>query len=189
VGVTGGLGSGKTTVCKILESLGIPIYYADNRSKWLLNNDQKLKDRIVSLFGAESYIDDKLNSKYIAGIVFSNNELLEKLNEISHPAVKKDFEGWVSRNPGASVLCKEAALLIESGSYKELDHLILVSAPQNVRVRRVLQRDPHRSEEEILGIMKKQQSDEEKRKVSDLEIINDGGNSLIDQLLSLHIFQ
>ena len=186
VGVTGGIGSGKSTVCKVFEILGAKTYYADDRAKWLMENDPKLKSEIKGLFGESVYLDGRLDRAYIAKQVFKNDGLLKELNDLVHPAVALDVEAWVRDNKDTELLLKEAALLFETGSYKSLNKNILVTAPKETRLSRVISRDVHRTEDDIRAIMKKQLSDEEKRPLADFEIINDGRKSIIKEVLSIH---
>jgi len=186
IGVTGGIGSGKSMICRIFQSLNVPVSDADSRARWLMNNDQELKNKIIVAFGEESYINGSLNRNYISQIVFSNPEKLAFLNSITHPAVGKDFEKWVEKHQNECYLVKEAALLIESGIYKLVDKLILVTASEKTRFERILKRDPQRSEEEIKNVMKRQMPEEEKRKYCDTIIENDGIQSILPIVLALH---
>src|ERR1700741_3732562 len=140
VGLTGGIGSGKTTVARIFETLGIPVYYADDASKRLLNENKELKSLIIQHFGTDSYKNDTLDRKYLASIVFNDKEKLELLNSLTHPATIKDAEEWMIRQV-APYAIKEAALLFESGAAEKLDYVIGVYAPQHIRVKRVMDRD------------------------------------------------
>tara|TARA_A100000171_G_C2138489_1_gene152467 strand:+ start:1846 stop:2448 length:603 start_codon:yes stop_codon:yes gene_type:complete len=186
VGITGGIGSGKTTVCKIFHQLGVPIYFADDRGKYLLSNDELLKNQVMNLFGAESYLPDGLlNRSFLANKVFSNTEELNKLNGLVHPAVAKDFLQWAN-NQSAKVLIKEAALFIENGSYTGLDKLITVLAPEDVRINRVLMRDIQRNKAQVLDIMSNQVDDKGRREVSDYLIDNGGSKLLIPQVLKIY---
>ena len=187
VGLTGGIGSGKSTVAKIFQLLKVPVYFADDRGKWLLTHDQILKDKVISLFGKESYLEDgRPNRSLLADKVFSNTNELEKLNALVHPAVATDFEEWVNQNKGLPYLLKEAALLFENDSYKALDYTISVMAPKALRLQRVLLRDIQRSEEQVLQIIDKQVSDNERKRLSDFLIENNGKKSLISQVLAMH---
>ncbi|WP_373495902.1 dephospho-CoA kinase [Aquiflexum sp.] len=186
VGLTGGIGSGKSTVAKIFTILGIPIYYADDRAKWLMAFNEELKKQIISHFGPESYTEDrKLNRNYLAGTVFSDEEKVKTINSLVHPAVKKDFESWTSQQDSPYVL-KEAALLFETGSFRELDKTINVSAPLKIRVTRVLLRDPHRTEKQVNDIIDKQIPDEEKNLKADYVIKNADNKLLIPQVQQIH---
>lgn len=186
VGITGGIGSGKTTVCKIFESLGIPIYYSDERAKALMVDNEEVKSNIKRLFGENAYEKSgALNRKYIGGIVFNDKSLLEKLNSIVHPAVHKDVELWHSNQTHASYTIREAALLVENGSYKLLDKLIVVAAPEETRVERVMKRDQVAAEEVRLR-MSKQLPQSVKIDKADFIINNDGFHFLIPQVMEIH---
>ena len=186
VGLTGGIGSGKSTVAKIFSILGIPVYYADDRAKWLMAFDEELKKQILTHFGPESYSKDgSLNRGYLAETVFSDEEKVKTINSLVHPAVKKDFEKWVGQQNSPYVL-KEAALLFETGSYKDLDKTINVSAPLKIRVARVLMRDLHRTEMQVNDIIDKQIPDEEKNKRADYVIKNAENKLLIPQVMQIH---
>lgn len=188
VGITGGIGSGKSLICKIFEVLKIPVYYADDRAKLLMATDEGLINKIKDSFGEISYNSEgELNRKYIAEQVFGNVKKLNLLNDLVHPAVEKDFKRWVMQNADQKYLLKEAALIFESGSYKQLDHVINVDAPENVRIARVLRRDPWRSEGQIKEIITRQMSDDERRKHSAFTINNDGQNLIVPQVLAIHL--
>ncbi len=186
IGITGGIGSGKSTVAKIFNILGIPVYSADDRAKWLMANDSDLKGQIISNFGEESYFEDgSLNRNYLASQVFNDEEKVSIINSLVHPAVKKDFEKWASKQNSPYVL-KEAALLFETGSYKDLDKVINVSAPLKIRINRILLRDPQRSENQINDIINKQLPDEEKNLKADFVIKNSDNRLLIPQVMEIH---
>ncbi len=187
VGITGGIGSGKTTVCKIFEVLGIPVFYADVVAKEIMVNDLILIEGVKNAFGAASYFEGGvLNNKHIAGIVFNNPAELAKLNALVHPAVFRAFDRWVEQIPASSpYILKEAALLFESESYKMCDTSILVTAPKQTKLERVTLRDGI-SAEQVLARMDKQFSDEQKLAMAHHHIINDESVSLILQVLDLH---
>ena len=187
IGITGGIGSGKTTVCSIFEQLGIPVFYADTVAKEIMVTDPILREGITAAFGIASYeLSGKLNNKHIAQIVFNNKVELEKLNALVHPAVFRAFESWQQTIPAeVPYNLKEAALLFESGSYKMCDHNILVTASRAVKIQRVMERDGVTSEQ-VEARMDKQLSDEEKNKMADFLITNDESQSVILQVLELH---
>jgi dephospho-CoA kinase len=187
IGITGGIGSGKTTVCKVFETLGIPVFYADTVAKQIMTTDTLLIEGIKTTFGSESYFaDGSLNNKHIANIVFNNEIALAKLNSLVHPAVFRAFDAWDAQLPKHTPYSlKEAALLFESGSYKMCDKNILVTAPHSVKIERVSARDQV-SEEQVLARMSKQLSDEEKIKLADEVISNYETQSIILQVLDLH---
>lgn len=187
IGITGGIGSGKTTVCKVFEILGIPVFYADVIAKELMVTDEILMEGIKSAFGIASYDQaGVLNNKHIAGIVFENKLALEKLNALVHPAVFRAFDKWAAAIP-ASVpyTLKEAALLFESGSYKMCDLTILVTAPLATKLNRVMVRDGV-TKEQVLARMDKQLTDDQKIKMADYFIENNDNKSIILQVLALH---
>jgi dephospho-CoA kinase len=187
IGITGGIGSGKTLVCKIFHSLGIPIYDADSRAKILMTTDGILVEQIKKEFGMLSYNEDgSLNRKYLGQIAFDQKQKLETLNHLVHPRVAKDYEGWVSTHQHFPYVMKEAALLFESGSYKGLDKIVVVSAPEKIRMKRVLQRDTHRTEKDVENIFGNQLSEDKKLQRADFVIINDETRLVIPQVLELH---
>jgi len=186
VGITGGIGSGKTTVCKVFETLGIVAYYADDRAKWLMEHDSRLMDNIKRLFGEQAYTNGRLDRAYLAGLAFQNPKLLDQLNALVHPAVGEDFAKWVKANQEKPILLKEAALLFETGSYRQLHKNILVVAPESLRITRVLSRDPHRSESDVKDIISRQMQDEEKLPLADFVIYNDGRSSVIKQVMEIY---
>lgn len=186
VGITGGIGAGKSTVARIFHLLYIPIYSADERAKWLMEHDEDLKARIISSFGENSYQKEgNLNREYVAKEIFSNLENTKIINGLVHPAVKLDFIDWASKQLSPYVL-KEAALLYESGSYQDLDKIIHVSSPLKLRVLRVLLRDPNRTKEQVNGIINRQFSDEKKNSMADFVIKNVENKMIIPQVLEIH---
>lgn len=186
VGITGGIGSGKSTVAKIFSILGIPIYSADERAKWLMIEDSVLKEKIISAFGKESYSESgQLNRTFLAKTVFSDPEKVKQINRLVHPAVRDDFNSWVNAQSSPYVL-KEAALIFESGGQNLLDYVINISAPLRIRVSRVMMRDPDRSEGQINKIIDQQLPDEEKNELSDFVIKNVDNKLLIPQVLKIH---
>ena len=176
VGITGGIGSGKSTITSLFHDLGVPIYNSDERAKWLLSNDVDLMDQIKILFGQESYSNNKLNRAHIANIVFQDNDMLKQLNAIVHPLVKIDFENWLLLQKKEPLVIKEAAILIESGTYKELDVLIVVLADKKTRIKRVINRD-NVSKEEVEKRMETQISDIERLKFANFSVDNNTDQS------------
>lgn len=186
VGITGGIGSGKTTVCKIFEQLGIPVYYADEKARQLMEQDDALRQSIVEEFGKSAYLPDQsLDRKFLSGIVFKDKEKLDKLNSLVHPAVAADFQNWTLKHKTVPYILKEAALLVESGSYRQLDRLIVVTAPEELRINRVMKRDKV-SQQEVVARIQKQLPEKEKIQWADYVIVNDGEALLLPQVLSLH---
>ncbi len=176
VGITGGIGSGKSTITSLFHDLGVPIYNSDERAKWLLSNDVDLMDQIKILFGQESYSNNKLNRAHIANIVFQDNYMLKQLNAIVHPLVKIDFENWLLLQKKEPLVIKEAAILIESGAYKELDVLIVVLADKKTRIKRVINRD-NVSKEDVEKRMETQISDSERLKFANFSVDNNTDQS------------
>ena len=134
IGLTGGIGSGKSRVVKLFNTLGVPCYIADVEAKRLMNNQAEVKAAIVDLFGEQAYVDEQLNRNYIGQIVFANPEKLKALNAIVHPAVAKDFSVWVAEQQKSFVI-KEVAILFETGGYKNVDKTVLITAPETIRIR------------------------------------------------------
>jgi len=184
IGLTGGIGSGKTTVAEVFAQLGISIYLSDDRAKALMVNDEGLQSAIISLFGEQSYESGQLNRSYIASKVFSDKKELEKLNALVHPALKKDFDLWCIEQTCPYIL-KEAAILFESGANKGLDKVILVEASAEIRKGRVMRRDKV-SSESVLARMEMQWPDERKKALSDYIILNDDKCSVLGQVLKIH---
>lgn len=188
VGITGGIGSGKSTICYIFECLGVPVYYADDAAKKLMTKKGELKNRITALFGKEAYFKNgKLNRKHISAMAFPNPELLKHLNAAVHPAVIEDGKKWMEQRAmeGHPYAIKEAALLIESESYKQLDKLIVVTCPEDIRLERAMKRDKS-SAIKIMERMRAQLSDEQRLEYADYVIRNDGSRSLLEQILEIH---
>lgn len=186
VGITGGIGSGKSTVSKFFEILGIPVYYADDCAKFLMVRNANLVASIKDAFGEQSYLDGQLNRDYLAKEVFSNQDQLNVLNGLVHPAVAEDFGKWAQEFSSHPYVLKEAALLFESGSHMQLDKTICVFAKKSTRLERVLMRDAQRSLDEIENIMDKQTSDGERKRLADFNVNNDGDQLLIPQVLKIH---
>lgn len=170
VGLTGGIGSGKTTVAKQFKALGIPVYIADEEAKKLMKRYKIIKRKLIQLFGNEVYIDGELNKPFIANIIFNDKTYLEKMNAIIHPKVNKHFKKWISKQESAFVI-KEVAILFENDGYKACDYVITVIAPIDLRMERLLKRD-NTTKDKIKAIMKNQWTDEEKIMFSDFVIEN-----------------
>ena len=184
IGITGGIGSGKTTVAKVFEVLGIPVYYADDAAKRLMNEDEELREKIQIQFGNEVYKNGKLDKKYLADIVFSSPEKLALLNALVHPATLKDADAWMQYQTTAYTL-KEAALIFESGAQQNLDYVIGVTAPAPLRIQRTMNRDGI-TREEVIARMDKQMDETIKMKLCDFVIKNDEQEMLLPQVLALH---
>ncbi len=186
VGITGNIGSGKTTVCKIFETLGIPIYYADVEAKRLMVENTHVVEKIKLLFGLKAYLNDgSLDRKHLGSIVFNNPQMLTKLNYIVHPAVREDSARWAKSQKNVSYVLKEAALMVESENYKDLDKLIVVTAPLETRVQRVMERDEV-DKEAVLAREKNQLPEAKKVALADYTINNDGMQALIPQIHKIH---
>jgi dephospho-CoA kinase len=186
VGLTGNIGSGKTTVAKVFELLGIPVFYADDEAKKVMITDQLLIEGIKQTFGMQAYFDDgSLNRKYISGIVFNNKAELEKLNALVHPAVFRAFESFDQQHKDAPYVIREAAILFESGSYKMCDRAIMITAPLETRIARVMERDGI-SRADVENREARQLSQDEKLKLANDVIINDGKQLVIPQVIALH---
>jgi dephospho-CoA kinase len=184
VGLTGGIGSGKSTVAAIFEVLGIPVYYADAAAKRMMQEDPGLKQRIIQAFGQEAYREGRLDRAWLSAHVFSDPENIKRINAIVHPATIRDAHDWMDRQNTPYVL-KEAALVFESGSEKELDFVIGVSAPEEIRIRRAMQRDGV-SRQQVLGRMQHQMEESGKMGRCDHVIVNDEKAMVIPQVLELH---
>jgi dephospho-CoA kinase len=185
VGITGGMGSGKSTVANIFKVLGVPVYYADDAAKRLMNEDETLKTKIKKHFSGLAYTSGgELDRKWIAAEVFGNPEKLALLNSLVHPATINDGMDWMKRQQTHYAI-KEAALIFESGTHAELDYIIGVSAPASLRLLRSMKRD-NLSREEVQARMDKQIPDSVKMKLCDFVIINDGQRALIPQVISIH---
>lgn len=186
LGITGGIGAGKSLISKLFALLKVPVYNADDRAKWLMEHESDLKEKIMAEFGKDAYLaDGRPNRVYLAEKVFSSADETQKINRIVHPAVYRDFKTWVDFQHSPYVL-KEAALLFETGSYRELDYTIHVSAPRELRISRIRKRDPHRSTEQIKAIMEKQWEDEKKNKLATFLLSNDEKEMLIPKVLEIH---
>jgi dephospho-CoA kinase len=185
VGITGGIGSGKTLVCSIIERLGIPVYYADREAGRLMNTHGVLKEAIKGLLGEEAYRDGEIDRRFVGSRVFGQRELLGKLNGLVHPVVREDYRRWVTGWSGVPYVVEEAAILIESGASRFLDRTVLVCAPSELRIRRVMERDGVKKEEVELRMMH-QMNEEEKRVLADEVIVNDDRHMLLPQIIALH---
>lgn len=175
IGLTGGIGSGKTTVAKMFSKIGVPVYIADIEAKQLMNTSGVIKRKLITLFGAEAYKEDTINRPFLANKIFNDKLLLQKMNAIVHPKVNKHFKTWVSQQ-NSDYIIKEVAILFENGSYKYCDYIITVTASEATRIKRVIARD-NSSKEKIKAIIKNQWSEEKKIELSQFVIYN---NNLLD---------
>ncbi|MFD0988983.1 dephospho-CoA kinase [Mariniflexile jejuense] len=184
VGLTGGIGSGKTTVAKQFASLGIPVYIADEEAKKLMNTSKVIKRKLIQLFGEEAYINNQLNKPFIANIIFNDKNYLQKMNGIVHPKVASHFKKWLQKQH-APYIIKEVAILFENGTYKQCDYTITVIAPKKLRIARLLKRDAT-TEAKIEAIMKNQWTDDEKVKLSNFVINNTTLEDTKNQVVKIH---
>lgn len=184
IGITGGIGSGKSTVARIFEVLGIPVYYADDAAKKIMNEDEGLKSEIIKSFGPESYSQGTLNRAYLSSIVFKDKQKLSALNAIVHPATIRNSNIWM-KNQTTHYAIREAALIFESGVQAHLDYVIGVSAPVDLRIQRAMQRD-RLSRDQVLERMDRQINETIKMRLCDFVILNDENKPVITQVLQLH---
>ena len=184
IGITGGIGSGKSTIAKIFETLGISVYNADEAAKRLMNTDESLKAAIKKEFGNETFMNGLLDQKLLASVVFNDPQKLEALNSLVHPATINDAAEWIKKQISPYII-KEAALLIEAGAEKMMDYVIGVFAPKELCIQRVMNRDSI-NREEVVKRMKRQMPEVEKLKQCDFIIVNDEQELLIPQVLALH---
>ena len=183
IGLTGGMGSGKSTVLKIFKALGVPCYIADERSKALLNSNQELRIKLIENFG-NVYSNGSINKALFASIIFGDEAKRKTANELIHPFVRADFESWCSQQNTAYVI-QEAAILFETGAFQYFDKNILICAPMDLRLSRIENRD-NTDIDDIKARMNAQWSDDKKRGLADYSIENDEKESLIDQVLDIH---
>jgi len=186
IGITGGIGSGKTTVSRIFETLGIPVYYADSEAKQLMQKDGHMITQIKEIFGDEIYNKkDELNKEKLSEIVFNDKEKLEQLNKLVHPAVKDDFDKWADRQKDIPYCILEAALIFEVGRDKDLDKVIAITAPEALRIKRIIERD-NTSETAVKARIKNQLPEEEKVNKADYVINNDGDKMILPQAVNIN---
>ena len=184
IGLTGGIGSGKSTVAQIFEVLGIPVYYADIAAKKIMNEDKELRSAIINIFGEQAYENNMLNRKYISSLVFSDPVKLQQLNQLVHPVTKKDGEAWMKQQI-SSYAIHEAALIFEAKVSDRLDYVIGVSSPIELRIKRAMGRDKV-TREEVLKRMDQQLDEKLKMSKCNFVLINDEQQLLIPQVLELH---
>ncbi|MCF8236727.1 MAG: dephospho-CoA kinase [Saprospiraceae bacterium] len=188
IGITGNIGSGKTTVCNLFEILGVPVIYADKVSRTLLDEDEIVKEAVKELLGPESYLSSgQPDRAFIASRVFSDKEALRALNNVIHPRVHQVVRDWFDQlPPDTPYALEEAALLVESGGFRLLDMLILVIAPEELRIDRVIYRDASKREQ-VEARIRNQMKEDEKRKFCDYVIVNDGTQLLLPQVHKIHM--
>lgn len=184
VGLTGGIGSGKSTVAKVFKTLSVPVFNSDDIAKNIINNDIDVIREVTTEFGTV-YSDGKLDKVKMAAIVFNDADALEKLNKIIHPKVAEHFQKWIEENKEAAILIKEAAILIESGAYKKMDKIVLVTAPEKIRIQRVVKRDKT-SNQKVKERIQTQFSDKEKMSYADYTIVNDDKQLIIPQVIEVY---
>ncbi|MEY8848703.1 dephospho-CoA kinase [Psychroserpens sp. XS_ASV72] len=184
VGLTGGIGSGKTTVSQLFKGYGVPVYIADKEAKLLMNHSEELKQKLIVLFGTEAYKNQELNRAYIASKIFKDKHLLDQMNAIVHPEVGAHFKGWLKTQETPYVI-KEAAIIFEQNMQSEYDLIITVIADEDERIKRVVNRDKSNSEK-VKAIIKNQLSDSEKAKQSDFVIVNNHLETLENQVAKIH---
>ena len=180
IGLTGGIGSGKTTIAHMLEAMSYPVYYSDFQSKELCDHDEGIRSQLILLCGDKAYEDGQLNRPYLSECIFSNPELRLKVNEIIHPVVRKDFEDWTLKQT-SPLIFNEAAILFETGAYQQFDAVVLVCAPTSHRIERVMLRDLS-TKSSVEQRIQSQWTDEQKRTLTDLCIENDGSHPLLIQV-------
>jgi dephospho-CoA kinase len=187
VGITGGIGSGKSVVCQVFALLGVPVYDSDYRAKWVMGHDPVLRQELTRAFGDKVFTaGGHLDRPYLAGLVFNQPRQLALLNSLVHPRVAADFGAWSAAAHQAPYLLKEAALMYESNAHKQVQHIITVAAPEALRVTRVLQRDPHRQPADVQAIIDKQLPEAERQARADFVIHNDDRQLVIPQVLAIH---
>lgn len=184
VGLTGGMGSGKTTVARIFQTLGIPVYFADEEAKRLMRQNVDVRKAIIEAFGEESYKGTEFNRSFLVSNVLNDEEKLNRLNAIVHPVTIADAQGWMQKQTTPYAL-KEAAIIFETGSEVYLDYVIGVTAPEETRIQRIMQRDG-RARKEVLLFMARQMDEKEKIDKCDFVIYNDGEQMLIPQVMEVH---
>jgi len=185
IGVTGGIGSGKSLVCRVFSLLGVPVYTADEAAKNLMEHDPQITKDLTGVFGSSIYEGEKLNRSKLAGLIFENPELLSEVNRIVHPRVAHDFNEWCTSFTSAPFVIQESALLFESNTFKHFDYIVLVTAPEEIRIKRVLGR-PEMTREKILRIMRNQLPEEEKIVRSHFIINNDETTLILPIILSIY---
>jgi dephospho-CoA kinase len=185
VGITGGIGSGKSNVCEVFKQLGIPVYHADIEAAILIDTRTDIRNKLIELFGEEIYEGSKLNRDKLSVIIFNNKEALDKVNSIVHPVVRSHFLEWASEHKDMKYTIFEAAILIESGTYKIMDKIITVIAPEELRISRVMDSKSY-SKKIIINIINNQLPDSEKIKHAHYIVINDGKTLILPQIMEIH---
>lgn len=180
IGLTGGIGSGKTSIAQILEAMAYPVYYSDLRAKFLSDEHPAIRQGLIDLLGEEAYIDGTLNRVFVSECIFSNPDLRLKVNQVIHPIVRKDFDDWAEQQT-SSLIFNEAAILFETGAYQQFDAILLICAPIDIRIQRVMLRD-HCSKASVEDRIQSQWTDEQKRSLTKYCVENDGRQPVLIQL-------
>ena len=180
IGLTGGIGSGKTSIAQILEAMSYPVYYSDLRAKFLSDEHPAIRQGLIDLLGEEAYIDGTLNRVFVSECIFSNPDLRLKVNQVIHPIVRKDFDDWAEQQT-SSLIFNEAAILFETGAYQQFDAILLICAPIDIRIQRVMLRD-HCSKASVEDRIQSQWTDEKKRSLTKYCVENDGRQPALIQL-------
>lgn len=184
LGITGGIGSGKSIVSHLLKAMGVPVYISDIESKRLTANDPYIRQQLINLLGKDIYINDELNKPLLAHYIFSDSAHIQEVNNIIHPRVKEDFRQWVQQHADYDIIAMESAILIESGFADEVDHVVMVYAPLELRIVRAMKRD-NCSHDAISQRIRHQMDDEDKRAMANYTIINDDSHPIIPQVNAL----
>jgi dephospho-CoA kinase len=185
VGITGGIGSGKSLVCNVFDLFGVPVYNSDEEAKKIMNTDEEVRRKIINLFGEQSYDKTGLNRAYLRNKLFKEKQLLEKMNEIVHPAVRRYFQNWCEMHQSNPFVIQEAAIIFESGANKFLDYVSVVYAPEKIRIQRTVNRDVT-NEQSVKNIIKNQMPEKEKLTLADDIIHNYDPHLVLPQILDLH---
>jgi len=185
IGVTGGIGSGKTLVCKVFSVMGIPVFNADLEAKNIINSDKEVISELKKMFGKDIYLDQKIDTKKFAEIIFNNKQAIQQVNSLVHPKVRELFKSWCLQYENPPYVIQEAAILFESDAYKQLDFTINVHASEETRINRVMLRD-HVSKEKVIERMKNQIKDDERMKLADFTINNENDTMVLPQILEIH---
>ncbi len=185
IGVTGGIGAGKSVICRVFGTLRVPVYNADARAQLIMDKDEGVRHLLLRAFGKGVFKGGRPDRKAMASLVFGNNRALETINGIVHPAVRSDFMSWLEKNSGVSYIIKEAAILFETGTWKELDGTILITAPVRLRTERIMKRDGI-TEREVHRRMESQWPDDRKEPLAGMVIVNDDIKPVLPVLLELH---
>ena len=180
IGVTGGIGAGKSIVCTVLERMGYPVFYSDIEAKKIISSNSRVKNQLIESFGSQVFKNNQLNRTYLSNLLFSDSTLIDKMNSIVHPKVREAFDSWTLIQ-NSSIVFNEAAILFETGAFKNFDATLLVTAPLKLRLKRVASRDSA-TEEQIMKRINNQWSDEQKKVLATFILLNDDSQSVLNQL-------